>query len=87
MPIPDTQEFIIRIGALQHALEITLRALIIASGDSARVTIESLRDEAIDNFKNSEIPADREMDHAKIVGPAIEVIKTMFDDAIGNLDN
>lgn len=85
MPAPTRQEFIIRISALQLALELTLKALIIASGKNARNGLILLRDEAINRFKNSGIPADREMDHAKLVGPAIEVIQTMFDGEIDKL--
>ena len=85
MPAPTLQDFISRIGGLQLALEITLHALAVKCGKDARATIEALRDEAVNSFKNSDISADREMDHAKIVRPAIEVIEIVFNSALGNL--
>lgn len=84
MPTP-TQDSISRISGLELAPQITLRALAEKSGKDARATIEALRDEAISGFKNSGIPADREMEHAKIVGPAIEVIEIVFNETLRDL--
>jgi len=85
MPEPPSQDSISRINGLQFALGVTLHALAIKYGKDARTTIEALRDEAINSFKNSDIPADREMEHAKIVGPAIEAVETVFNSALGKL--
>ena len=85
MPVTPEQDYISRIGGLHYALEITLRSLAVKSGKDARTTLETLRDEAIYHFKNSDIPANREMDHAEVVGPAIEVIRMVFDAAIHEL--
>jgi hypothetical protein len=74
-----------RIGALRIALEVCLARLAGLYGDDARKEIESLRDELINRFKNSGIPPDREMEHAEIVQPAIQVLQIMFDDALNRL--
>jgi hypothetical protein len=49
--------------------------------------IAALRDELITRLKESDISPQRELEHAKIVGPAIEVIQTIFDDALQQLSN
>ena len=51
-------------------------------GKDARPKLRAMRDELIREFKESGIPADRELDHAKIVRPSIEAIETAFDDFI-----
>jgi hypothetical protein len=81
------QELTSRISGLHHSLELTLRALASASGEDARARIETIRDEAIYSFKNSGIPADREMEHAEIVRPAIDVIETVFNGFLRELEN
>ena len=85
MPAPSSQYFISRIGGLKLALELTLDALAVKCGKDARAALESLRDEAINSFKNADIPADREMEHAEIVSPAIEGIEIIFNAALRNL--
>src|SRR5450759_5240501 len=50
--------------------------------DDARTKLRAMRDELIRKFKESGIPADRELEHAKIVGPSIAAIKTAFEDFI-----
>jgi hypothetical protein len=85
MPATPSQDAISRISGLELALQITLHALAVKCGKDARATIEALRDEAINRFKNSDIPANREMEHAKIVGPSIEVIQIVFNAALRDL--
>lgn len=83
---PDRiQDLQSRIGALHMALEECLSQLSECYGNEARQKIETLRDELVSRFKNSGIPAEREMDHAKVVRPAIEVLQTVFDGAIERL--
>jgi hypothetical protein len=83
---PDLiQDLQSRIGALRVALDECLSQLAVFYGDEAREKIETLRDELIGKFKNSRIPAEREMDHANVVRPAIEVLETMFGDALKRL--
>ena len=48
----------------------------------SRPKLRAMRDELIRKFKESGIPADRELDHAKIVRPSIEAIETAFEDFI-----
>ena len=71
-----------RIGALAKALDVCLDALIILWGEDAAEQIELLRDQLIKTFKTTGIPAERELDHAKVVGPAIEVLEEVFNDAL-----
>jgi hypothetical protein len=80
---PDkVQELIMRVSALNSAVERCLKELSIFYGDEAREKIKSLRDELIDKFKRSDIPAEREMEHAQIVGLAIDTIKLAFSDFV-----
>jgi hypothetical protein len=79
------QELVVRVSALSMALDRCLAALAVEYGYEARRKIELLRDDLIQRFKESGIPPDRELEHAKIVGPAIDVLHTIFDDALRNL--
>ena len=85
MTSPGTQELTIRVGALEHALALSLRRIAAISGLNAKAEIEALRDQSIGDFKNSGISADREMDHAKIVRPAIDVLEAVFKHALKRL--
>jgi hypothetical protein len=76
---------LIRIVALGAALDVCLRRLMVFYGTSAPQEIEALRDELVGKYKNAEIPAERELDHAKIVGPAIDAIETVFNSALERL--
>jgi hypothetical protein len=86
MSTPETQELIVRIGALEHALALALRRIAAVSGVQAKEEIEALRDQSIDDFKNSGISAQRELEHAKIVRPAIEVLEAVFEHALRKLE-
>ncbi len=81
------QELLSRVGGLSHALDNTLRMLAIIDPENARRNIESLRDLSINDVRNSDIPADREMDHAQIARPAIEVIEIVFNQVLGSISN
>lgn len=80
-----TQDSISRIGGLQLSLEMALRALAVHEGRNARAKLEALRDEAISRFKNADIAPERELDHARVTKPAIEVIEIVFNSIIGEL--
>jgi hypothetical protein len=67
------------------ALEECLRRLATLYGDGAYQELKSLRDELIRKFKNADIPANREMEHAQLVRPAIEVLEIAFDDVLRRL--
>jgi hypothetical protein len=86
MSTPETQELVVRIGALEHALALSLRRIAAISGLNAKGEIEALRDQALSDFKNSGNAAEREMEHAKIVRPAIEVLQLVFEHALKRLD-
>lgn len=74
-----TQILIAHASALSRALDACLAELVKLYGNEARRKIERLRDELITQFKQSGISADREMEHAKIVGPAIEILQDHFN--------
>jgi hypothetical protein len=83
---PDrTQDLQTRNGALRVALEECLSQLSVFYGSEARQKIEALRDELVSRFKSADVPAERDMEHAKLVRPAIEVLQTVFDGAIDQL--
>jgi hypothetical protein len=84
---PGFQESLSRIGGLGHALELTLGAYAVVRGKEARASVEALRNEAVNNFRNSDIPPDREMEHAQIAGPAIDAIETIFNGFLAKLDD
>jgi hypothetical protein len=81
------QECQSRIGALRVALDACLSALAAQYGVDAHAKIAALRDELITGLKESDISPQRELEPAKIVGPAIEVSQTIFDDALQQLSN
>ncbi len=81
----ERQKLISRVFGLYHALEITLRALVVKCGPDARTEIAALRDEAVNRFKNSDISPEREMEHADIVGPAIDAINLAFDGVLRDI--
>ena len=80
-----TQELTTRVSALSMGLDSCLAALAVAYGHEARQKIELLRDDLIRRFKQSDVPADRDLEHVEIVGPAIEALQTIFDDALRKL--
>jgi hypothetical protein len=80
-----TQDSISRISGLELSLKMALRALAVHEGKNARAKLEALRDEAISCFKNADIVAERELDHARVTKPAIEVIEIVFDSVIDQL--
>jgi hypothetical protein len=81
------QELLIKNGALTWALDKCLAELAEADGREAHRKIKVLRDELIRTFKQSDIAAERELEHAKIVGPAIAILETVFNDALRNPPN
>jgi hypothetical protein len=81
------QELTSRVFGLHFAVQASLRALAVFYGDKADREIKLLRDKLINEFKQSGIPADREMEHAQIVGPAIDAIELAFDEFLRDLPN
>jgi len=82
-----TQQLVGRIAGLQYALELGLREIAVIRGKEARAAIVALRKETIDAFRNSDIPPEREMEHAEIARPAIEAIELVFDQALREIDD
>lgn len=81
--MPDReQELLSRVFGLHKAVETSLTELSKLYGKDARPKLRAMRDELIRKFKESGIPVDRELDHAKIVRPSIEAIETAFEDFI-----
>jgi hypothetical protein len=79
------QDLLTRNGALREALDECLARLIVFYEDNAHQEIERMRDDLIGKFKNSDIHPERELEHAKIVRPAIEVLQITFDGALDRL--
>lgn len=73
------QELLSRVAGLSAALETSLMELNDLYGSEARAELRMIRDELIRRFQESGIPANRELDHAKIVRPSIEAIETAFE--------
>jgi hypothetical protein len=81
----SSQDLVTISGALAYALNISLRSVAELSGPYARDNIELLRDQVIDAFKNAEVPAERDLDQAKIVRPALRVLNKVFDDVLDEI--
>jgi hypothetical protein len=75
-----------RLGALNIALERTLAELVELYGTEARPKIEAMRDDLIHTFKNSGIPAERELEHGRIVQPSIDVLETVFNAVLDRIE-
>ena len=82
-----TQELTSRVFVLNRTLEKSLAALAELYGKEARRKLEALRNETINEFKNPNIPANREIEHARIVRPAIQAIELAFEDVLRDLSN
>jgi hypothetical protein len=76
------QELLSRVMGLNAALEKSLAELSTLHGTEARTKLRAMRNEHIREFKESGIPANRELDHAKVIRPSIEAIETAFEDFI-----
>jgi len=79
------QELTGRVGALDLALRETLARLATLHGADAQQEIEALRDDLVKRWKNSAIPANRELDHAKVAGPAIDATELAFNSVLAKL--
>jgi hypothetical protein len=67
------------------ALDLALKRIVELSGDDTRYNIEGLRDEAIRTFKNADVPPQRDLDHVRIVSPAIELLLGHFQCSLDEL--
>jgi chemotaxis regulatin CheY-phosphate phosphatase CheZ len=76
------QDLLSRVFGLDAALKKSLEELSVLYGSEARTKLRAMRDDLIRKFKESGIPANRELDHVKIVRPTIEAIETAFEDFI-----
>jgi len=72
-------------AVLAEALEQCLARLAVLHGQEARREIETLRDELIYKFKNADIPAEREMEYAEVLGPGITALEAVFESVLSNL--
>ena len=73
------QDLLSRVGALDQALRKCLEELTAQYGSNAKTKLRMIRDQLILKFKQSDIPSNRELDHAKVVRPAIEAIEAAFE--------
>ena len=74
-----SQERLSRIGGLNEALQRCLTELTELYGSDAKTKLRAIRDEVIRKLKQSNISADRELEHAEIVRPAVEAIEAAFE--------
>jgi hypothetical protein len=81
----SSQDLITISGTLAYALNISLHSVAQLSGPYARDNVEILRDQVLNAFKNAEVPAERDLDQAKIVGPALRVLNKVFDDILDEI--
>jgi len=86
MATDRVQGLVSRIGALQQVSETALHALAVSYGDNARTELEALRKQLLDRFRNAGIPPEREMEHAEIVGPALDAINIVFENVLRDFD-
>ena len=75
-----SQELTVRVSALHSLTQECLTELASLYGDDAERKLRLLRNKLVRKYKQSDIPADREMQHAQIVGPAISAIELAFED-------
>ena len=80
-----THEYVIHAAALGVAFDIAVKRLAEISGEDARQNIESVRDEAIELFKNAQVPPEHDLDQAVTVAPAIELLEGLFGASLERL--
>jgi hypothetical protein len=71
---------------LHWALTETLKRLAPFYGENANREIDALCKKLVDDLKNSDIPAEFEMDHAKMVRPVIDVVTGAFTNALRDIN-
>lgn len=81
------QDLLCRNGALSIALDECVARLAAFDGNEARNELQALRDALVRRMKDAETPPDRDLDQARLVGPMIDAVKTIFDDAIERLND
>ena len=75
----------VRCAAMGIALGLALERIVELSGDDARNNIEGVRDQAIRLLKNADVPPQRDLDHVKIVSPAIQLLLDHFHYSLADL--
>jgi hypothetical protein len=80
-----TRDDAIRFAALGIALHLALKRISEISGDDSRKNLESVRDQAINYFKNAEVPAESDMNQVRIVTPALEILNDIFANALAGV--
>jgi hypothetical protein len=80
--IERTERLTANAGTLSLALQACLSEIVRLSGKDAAANLSRLRDTLVNGLKESDIPPDREMEHAALVGPAIEILNDHFDEAL-----
>jgi hypothetical protein len=83
MSVSDSEQEIISRGmGLDVALQYCLAELAAVYGSDAKTKLRTIRDKLVLKFEQSDIPQDRELEHAKIVRPAIDAIEASFEDFV-----
>ena len=80
-----TRDDTMRFTALGIALHLALERISELSGSDSRKNLESVRDQAVNLFKNAEVPPERDMDQVRIVTPAIKILDELFANALAGV--
>jgi hypothetical protein len=80
-----TRDEAIRFAALGVALHFALKRISELSGGDPRKNLELVRDQAVNLFKNANVPPERDMDQVRIVTPAIKILDELFANALAGV--
>jgi len=72
------QDLTSRLFAAKAVADEALEALAKEYGEDATSKLREMQAHLLNRFKNSGIPAERELEHAKIVGPSLDIINIIF---------
>lgn len=82
----DQVQFLIsRHAGIEAVATACLNVIIQSQGSNAKVFLTAMMEALVSRVKNSDIIAEREMDHAAIVGPALEEIQRIITAAIESI--
>jgi hypothetical protein len=80
-----SSDYIIRVAALSVALQLALQRLAEMNDADARLNLEAVRNDAIEIFKNADVPPELDLQQAIIVGPAIDILEEFFEISLESL--
>lgn len=86
-PHDTAQDLISRNAGLKLAVQRLLETVQLTEEKRARRKIEMLRNRVVRDLKESGIDPEYEMEHARLVGPAVEGVESIFNDFLDQLDD